>query len=125
VRERRFIPAAGVIAVMLGAPLAVSPAPADRPPSEALTKRVAVKDDLFSPVTIRVPRGGKVTWRWRGVNGHTVTFRHVPRGVSRIKGTGVLDEGARFSHVFRKRGTYRYVCRIHESLGMKGRVVVG
>jgi plastocyanin len=87
--------------------------------------RVAVKDDFFSPKTIRIHRGATVTWVVRGVDGHTVTFKKIPKGAARIKGTGVMDKGARFSHKFTKRGTYNYVCRIHVSFGMKGRVIVG
>jgi plastocyanin len=88
------------------------------------TKRVAVKDDFFSPKTITIKRGTRVRWDVKGVDGHTVTFRTVPAGVGRVKGTGIMDEGEHYSHTFRKRGTYRYVCRLHVSLGMKGKVVV-
>jgi plastocyanin len=92
--------------------------------TDSTTKRVSVKDDLFSPSTIRIKPRTKVTWTVKGVDGHTVTFRSVPAGVGHIKGTGVMDEGEHYSHTFRKRGTYRYVCRPHESSGMKGKVVV-
>jgi plastocyanin len=88
----------------------------------ASTKRVSVKDNFFSPRKLTVRRGSKVTWVWRGALGHTVTFRKLPSGAGRIKGTGVLHKGARFSHTFRTHGTYRYVCRIHA--GMSGSVVV-
>ena len=91
--------------------------------TDAKTKRVSVKDDFFTPTTARIKPRTKVTWAVRGVDGHTVTFRSVPAGVGHIKGTGIMDQGAHYSHTFRKRGTYRYVCRIHS--GMKGKVVVG
>jgi plastocyanin len=87
-------------------------------------KRVLVEDDFFNRKTVTVPRGAKVTWVVKGVDGHTVTFRKVPGGVRHIKGTGTLDQGARFSHVFSKRGTYRYICRFHVAFGMRGTVVV-
>jgi plastocyanin len=87
-------------------------------------KRVLVEDDFFKQKTVTVPRGTKVTWLVKGVDGHTVTFRKIPTGVRHIKGTGTLDQGARFSHAFSKRGTYHYICRFHVSSGMRGTVVV-
>jgi plastocyanin len=90
----------------------------------AKTKRVSVKDDLFSPKTVRVARGGKVTWVWKGENDHNVRFRKVPAGAKRPKGSSTQSSG-RFSRTFRKGGTYRYVCTIHEDFGMKGKVVAG
>jgi plastocyanin len=91
---------------------------------DAKTKRVSVKDDFFSPKSITIKSGTRVRWVVTGVDGHTVTFRSVPSGVGHIKGTGIMDQGQHFAHTFRKRGTYRYVCRIHASSGMKGKVVV-
>jgi plastocyanin len=83
-----------------------------------------LRDDFFSPATVRIHRGDKVVWRWKGSNDHTVTFKTAPRGVKRPRGTGVRSTGSRFAHTFTRRGTYRYVCRIHQDLGMKGRVIV-
>jgi plastocyanin len=90
----------------------------------AKAKRVSLKDDSFSPKTVHVARGGKVTWVWKGENDHNVRFRKVPAGAKRPKGSSTQSSG-RFSRTFRKRGTYRYVCTIHEDLGMRGKVVAG
>jgi plastocyanin len=117
-----FFACAALLVVALGGSAALGGPSAGS--SKRVTKRVSVKDDFFRLKTVRIPRGSKVTWVTSGVDGHTVTFRQIPSGVGRIKGSGVLDAGDRFSHLFRKRGTYRYVCRIHEALGMKGRVIV-
>jgi plastocyanin len=84
---------------------------------------VSVRDDAFSPRSASVTVGGKVTWRWRGSNPHNVKFRKVPRGASK-RGKGTQTSG-RFSRTFSKRGTYRYVCTIHEDIGMRGTVKVG
>ena|SRR2546422_9221116 len=92
--------------------------------TKSARNQVAVKDDFFSPKTIRIHKGAKVTWVVKGVDGHTVTFKKIPKGVAHIRGTGTMDKGARFSHKFTKRGTYNYVCRNHVDLGMKGRVIV-
>jgi plastocyanin len=83
---------------------------------------VSLKDNVFGPKSVSVARGGKVTWRWRGSNPHNVKFRKVPKGASK-RGAGTKSSG-RFSRSFTKSGTYRYVCTIHVSLGMKGSVSV-
>jgi plastocyanin len=81
-----------------------------------------VDDNFFSPKNAQVGRGGRVTWRWRGAVDHNVTFTKVPSGASK-RGSGTKASG-RFSRSFTKKGTYRYVCTIHRSLGMRGSVVV-
>jgi plastocyanin len=71
----------------------------------------------FKPATIRINKGGKVKWHW--VNGrHTVTF---------VKGS--YDKKLTRSHrtrsrTFKRRGRFKYYCRFHRSLGMRGKVVV-
>lgn len=86
------------------------------------TKRVSIRDDVFSPRSASVSRDDRVVWRWRGDNPHNVRFRKVPRGASK-RGSDTQSSG-RFARTFDKRGTYRYVCTIHEDLGMKGSVNV-
>ena len=53
----------------------------------------------------------------RGSNPHTTTSTR-----------GLWDKdipvGGAASRVFRKLGAFRYVCTIHEELGMRGKVVV-
>ena len=71
----------------------------------------------FKPHTITIHKGQKVTWR-RAAGRHTVTFK---------KGSfdKVLSRHhRRVSRTFHHRGTFRYFCRFHRSLGMKGKVVV-
>jgi plastocyanin len=79
--------------------------------------RVKASNFSFKPGTITIQKGQKVTWK--RVNGHhTVTLKN-----------GSFDKVLSKSHPsrslrFRKRGTFRYYCRFHRSLGMKGKVVV-
>ena len=83
---------------------------------------MSVKDDFFSPKLARVDVGGKVVWRWKGSNDHNVRFRSAPKGAKRPSGS--IAQGQRpLRRTFNKRGTYRYVCTLHEDSGMKGRVV--
>ena len=89
----------------------------------AATKRVSIRDDFFSPKRITISAGDKVKWTWRESDDHNVRFRKVPRGVSTKPGSRTQFSGT-FTRKFRKRGTYRYVCTIHEDLGMTGSVKV-
>ena len=101
--------------------LVVVAATAGGSPQAASTKRVSVKDNFFSPRSVTIRRGGKVTWIWRGQVDHNVRFRKVPSGASR-RGSSTKSSG-RFTRSFSKRGRYTYVCTIH-SPDMRGSVVV-
>ena len=78
---------------------------------------VKASNYTFKPGTITVQKGQKVTWSW--VNGrHTVTF---------VKGTydKMLNKSnPSRSRTFKRAGTFKYSCRFHRALGMKGKVVV-
>jgi plastocyanin len=71
----------------------------------------------FTPKKVKVGTGDKVVWK--AVEGtHTVTFSD-----------GVLDKPLDATHKavrrkFSQPGTYRYHCRFHGDVGMKGKVVV-
>ena len=77
----------------------------------------------FDPPAVRVEPGTEVTWTWTGEGGgHNVVS----------DGDGPLDSGeavssadTTYSYTFEETGIYRYLCVPHESLGMKGAVVVG
>jgi plastocyanin len=74
---------------------------------------VAVKDNFFSPKSVSVGRGGKVTWKWAGRASHNVTFRST-HSKTQTKGS--------FSVTFKNKGTFAYRCTIHP--GMTGTVRV-
>jgi plastocyanin len=116
-----FVSAIAVVTVALAA----SPASGGRDDRSATASKrpsVSIKDNFFSPTSVSVAQGVKVTWRWRGSNDHNVKFRKVPSGASK-RGAGTKSSGS-FSRSFSKRGTYRYVCTIHVSSGMRGTVTV-
>ena len=81
---------------------------------------VIVHDDHFHPGTVTVARGSSVSWRWTGENPHDLRFRRT-RGLPRIRAAGMRRSGA-VRRKFSRRGTYRYLCTLHE--GMTGRVRV-
>ena len=73
----------------------------------------------FGPAAVRVEPGTTVTWSWTGQGGS-----------HNVAGDGfeseLTDSGDyTFEHIFEEAGVYTYVCTPHETLGMKGAVVVG
>ena len=76
---------------------------------------VRVDDDFFRAKTVRITKGSTVIWRWVGDNPHNVKFRSFR---STTKETGS------YRHKFTVRGTYRYICTLHDDAGMKGTVIV-
>jgi plastocyanin len=76
---------------------------------------VKVGDDFFRAKTVRITKGSTVTWRWVGDDSHNVVFKSF-RSKLQNKGT--------YRHRFTRKGTFRYVCTLHEGKGMKGTVIV-
>jgi plastocyanin len=63
--------------------------------------------------TITIQKGQKVTWK-RVKGRHTVTLKN--GSFDKVLSRGHPSRALRFT----KRGTFRYYCRFHRSLGMKG-----
>jgi plastocyanin len=80
---------------------------------------VKVGDDFFKARTLHVKPGTKVTWRWVGDSEHDVYFTRAPRR-AKPRRCKTQTEGS-CSRQIRKRGTYRYVCTLHDS--MTGKIV--
>jgi halocyanin-like protein len=74
----------------------------------------------FAPVVVRLSPGTTVTWRWTGRGGAHNVVAEDDSFRSRLTGS----DGTTFSHAFEDAGTYRYACTPHESMGMKGVVLV-
>ena len=123
---RRAVPAAAFVATVtfmcLQAPglgqTREEAAAAQAPPPA--TARVLVNDNYFEPRSTEVVAGGKVSWKWRGENRHSIRFTKVPAGASR-KGAKSRSEG-HWKRVLFRPGVYRYVCR--NWAGMRGTVNV-
>jgi len=79
--------------------------------------QVTMKDIKFNPGTVTIKAGGKVTWTNDDSVGHDVTADDFKSG-----SPGGIEGGSTFSHVFKKAGTYDYVCSVHP--GMEGTVKV-
>jgi len=90
----------------------------------------------FLPATVTVHVGQSVTWTNPGkVTPHTVTFGKEPPPpavftyLPSAKYSGgnlssFISPGQTFKVTFNKAGTYHYVCALHDTMGMVGRVVV-
>jgi plastocyanin len=98
----RTLAAAGVAATIAVA-VAVGPAQAGS------SKTVAVKNNAFSPTTVKINKGGKVVWKWtQGGVAHNVTPANGNPGSKTSS-----KKGFTFSKTFSKAGTFKYVCTIH------------
>lgn len=73
--------------------------------------------NAFAPAAIRITQGTTVTWTW--VDGH-----HNVVAEGDEFSSGSAEEDATFEYVFESLGTYLYLCTPHESIGMKGAVIV-
>jgi len=94
---------------------------------------ISMTDSAFVPPAITINVGDKVIWKNPALLLHTVTFDpaeaadksniKLPTGVQPF-GSADLSEDGTFAHVFTQKGIYAYVCKYHESMGMKGTVIV-
>ncbi|WP_424003087.1 halocyanin domain-containing protein [Haloarcula salina] len=77
----------------------------------------------FGPPAIHVDNGATVQFEWTGEGGghNVVSASEGPLD----SGSATSSAGVNYEHTFEEDGIYNYVCVPHESLGMKGSVVVG
>ena len=104
--------------------------------AQGATVEVSMKQSpkmLFVPASVNVKMGDTVKWTNPYNITHTVTFDPaqaqtasdvaLPAGVAPF-GSGDIEEDGTFSHTFTAKGTYKYVCKYHEAMGMMGTVIV-
>ena len=104
--------------------------------AEGKTVEVSMKNSpkgVFVPATVNISVGDTVKWTNPGVITHTVTFDPaqaatasnvaLPAGAAPF-GSENMEEDATFSHTFTVKGTYKYICKMHEAMGMVGTVIV-
>ncbi len=87
----------------------------------------------FDPETVTIASGDTVKWTNSGFVTHSATFDPsmatkagdvaLPDGVAPFD-SGSIEEDGSFSHTFTVKGTYKYVCKFHEAMGMVGTVIV-
>jgi plastocyanin len=91
------------------------------PAAFAATTRVKVKDDFFKPKRVEISKGDKVRWVWRGDNVHNVALKKP--GQRQVARRSDFKTSGKFTHTFRKVGTWKYLCETHPD-DMRGRVIV-
>lgn len=78
------------------------------------TNSVTIKDFAFSPETLTVKQGTKVTWTNEDTATHTIK--------SDTFNSPDISQGNTFEFTFATKGSFDYSCGIHPS--MKGKVIV-
>jgi|AntRauMinimDraft_4_1070384.scaffolds.fasta_scaffold00015_35 halocyanin-like protein len=78
-------------------------------------------DLAFGPAAVRVDPGTEVVWEWTGKGG----THNVADNAGNFQSDMYNQGGETYSRTFESEGTYKYFCVPHESMGMKGAVVVG
>ena len=96
--------ACALLAAPDGAAPAVDPASAAQPGS------IAIRNFMFSPMSLVVPAGATVSWTNYDPEPHTI------RSVDDTFRSGALDQNETFSHRFDQPGSYRYACSIHPQM---------
>jgi halocyanin-like protein len=75
----------------------------------------------FGPAAVRVDPGTTVVWEWTGDGGtHNVAAEE-----GSFESELVGEAGHSFEHAFEEAGVYKYACSPHQTIGMKGAIVVG
>lgn len=113
-------------AIMLMALSSQGDAGSGEPVRVSMTSR-----DRFEPPIIHARVGQPVRWINTSTSSHTVTVggarwpadTELPRGAKPFD-SGPIGISGSFEHTFDVPGTYRYVCTLHEPMGMIGTVVV-
>lgn len=90
--------------------------PASAQTQPAADTKIEIDNFSFSPTTVTVPVGTRVTWTNRDEIQHNIV---TPDKTIKSK---LLDTKETFTYTFTKAGTYSYICTLHPR--MKGTIVV-
>ncbi len=132
-----LIRVAAVAAICFGVGMYQAAAAPPRHASKKQAEPVVVKtvgDQLtFDPPRIVIRRGQTVEWENQSRQVHDVVDDAskalnkadvgLPAGATPFD-SGYVNPGQNYTHRFTVRGTYHYVCSLHEAQGMKGEIVV-
>jgi plastocyanin len=91
------------------------------PLAHAATAEVKLKDNFFKPDRVEIAKGDKVLWRWKGSNLHNVAG--MKPGSDNVAFASEFKTDGKYSHRFRKVGTWKILCENHPRK-MRMKVVV-
>lgn len=129
--SRTFLTAIIAAAAFAAPAMAQTAAPA--PPHKIVVKMLDLNGGsqfAFQPATINAQPGDTVEFVQTGTIPHNVAFRKEAQGAklgSAMDGQYITGAGATYDLVIDARftaGTYTFACDPHESMGMKGTLVV-
>src|SRR5579883_3210500 len=83
----------------------------------AVAGTINIRDMMFTPSQITVPKGGTVKWTNNDTTTHTVVA-----DLGNGPNSGDIAPGQTYSYTFTKSGSVQYHCSIHPS--MRGTIVV-
>ena len=113
--------ARSALAVLAGAALLVSAAPAQA----ARKKTIHIGDNYFAPATVKVKKNTVVTWKWPSFDMagdvHDVKLKSGPKGVKKFH-SSPGTAGFSYKRTLKKPGVYKIVCTLHEEMKMTIRV---
>ncbi len=92
-----------------GMSMPMSPSDTGAPAAPVAGSAVAIQNFAFSPATLKVKVGARVTWTNQDTDAHTVTSS----GSGGPLHSAALATHATYSYTFTKPGTYAYLCTIH------------
>jgi len=81
------------------------------PFAHAATTEVKLKDNFFKPDRVEIKKGDKVLWRWKGSDLHNVAGKKP--GTDDIAFASEFKTDGKYSHRFRKVGTWKILCENH------------
>jgi len=81
------------------------------PLAHAATTKVKLKDNFFKPDRVKIDKGDRVRWVWKGSDLHNVAIKK-PDSNKIVKASEFKVSG-KFTHRFRRVGTWRMLCENH------------
>jgi plastocyanin len=91
------------------------------PLAHAATTEVKLKDNFFKPDRVEIAKGDKVLFRWKGSDLHNVAGKKP--GSDEINFASDFMTHGKYTHRFRKVGTWKLLCENHPRK-MRMKVVV-
>lgn len=113
---RRTCIAVSVAALVLGVVALGAPGTLARATKPKVAKLCGY---YFTPVNLKVRKGGKVRWKWANCgtpDTHDVVLKKAPKGVKKSKFRSQIaaaPSSYTFTKRFKKAGRYNFICSVH------------